>query len=84
MDTVFYINKVERDCPICDMVHEVEFIKRNTQGLVQGEIVECIEYVFRCPLQDKDAEYDEWVPAGLLDKNLARIREAYKLKKGLT
>lgn len=76
-------NKIVMDCPICNQVHEVEFIKRNTQGLVKGDIVEYIEYVFRCPLQNDDAEYDEWVPAGLMDKNLARAHQAYELKKGL-
>ena len=80
MKNDWLIEETERDCPICDKVHTIEKRKRITQGLVKGEVVEYIEVYFLCPNADQDQD-NEYVSAGMMDENISRAREAYRIAK---
>ncbi|MGH4140684.1 type II toxin-antitoxin system antitoxin SocA domain-containing protein [Clostridium sp.] len=81
MNKDYLINTIEIDCPICNKVHSLEVRKRLTQGLVKGEVVDYEEVYYLCPLSDE--EENEFAPAGIMDENLLRARDAYRTKKGL-
>ncbi|MGF7186606.1 putative zinc finger/helix-turn-helix YgiT family protein [Desulfitispora alkaliphila] len=81
MTNDYLIKSAEMDCPICNKVHSLELRKRLTQGLVKGEVVNYEEVYYLCPLSDE--EENEFVPAGLMDENLLRARDAYRIQKGL-
>ncbi|MGB4659317.1 MAG: type II TA system antitoxin MqsA family protein [Mobilitalea sp.] len=81
MNKDYLISTIEMDCPICNKVHSLEQRKRPTQSIVKDETVEQEEVYFLCRLSDE--EENEFVPAGLMDKNLLRARDAYRQKKGL-
>src|SRR5665647_2198632 len=81
MNNSFLINTVEMDCPVCDSVHSLEKRKRITQTIVKDETVEYEEIYFLCPLCNE--EENEFVPAGLMDENLVRARNAYRKMKSL-
>lgn len=72
------VNTVEVDCPICNKIHSLEVRKRLTEGIVKGEIVEYEEIYYLCSLSNE--EENEFVPAGIMDENLLRAREAYRMK----
>ena len=75
------IEIIEMECPICNSVHPIEKRQRNTQSLVKGEEVDFNEIYFLCNECDEDE--NEFVPAGILDQNLLRARDAYRRKKSL-
>ncbi|MDT3699453.1 MAG: DUF4065 domain-containing protein [Thermincola sp.] len=77
----YLISTIEMDCPICNKVHSLEQRQRLTQSLVKDEIVDYEEVYYLCPLSDE--EENEFIPAGFLDENLLRARDAYRQKKGL-
>lgn len=81
MNKDYLINTVEIDCPICNKAHSLEKRKRLTQCLVKGEIVDYEEVCYLCQLTD--GEENEFVPAGIMDENLLRARDAYRTYKGL-
>ncbi|MBA1335954.1 MAG: hypothetical protein HPY66_1773 [Firmicutes bacterium] len=81
MNKDYLISTIEMDCPICNKVHSLEQRKRLTQSIVKDEIVDYEEVYYLCPLSDQ--EENEFVPAGLLDENLLKARDAYRQKKGL-
>mgnify|MGYP000902489745 FL=1 len=81
MNRDFFIRLVERDCPFCDRNHQIEERKRYTKSLVKDEAVEYEELYCRCPLTDE--EENEFVPAKVMDENLLRARDSYRVKKGL-
>lgn len=81
MNQDFLIKTIEMDCPICDKEHPVEMRKRLTQGVVKGEVVDYHEIYYLCPISDE--EDDEFVPSSVMDENLLRARDAYRIKKGL-
>lgn len=81
MSKDYLIKTVEMDCPICNNVHSLELRKRLTQGLVKGEVVDYEGVYNLCPLSNE--EENEFVSAGLMDENLLRARDAYRIKKGL-
>lgn len=81
MNKDYLINTNEKDCPICNKVHSLELRKRLTQSIVKDEIIDYEEVYYLCPLSDE--EENEFVPAGLMDENLLRARDAYRRKKGL-
>lgn len=81
MDKDYLINMIEIDCPICNKFHSIEIRKRLTQGLVKGEVVDYEEIYYLCPLSHE--EENEFVPAGIMDENLLRARDAYRTQKGL-
>lgn len=82
METIEYlIEKTEMDCPLCGKVHLLEKMKRETQGVVKGEIVDYEENYYRCPLTH---EVDnEFVPAAMMDENLLNARDGYRKDIGL-
>lgn len=77
----YLIKTEEIDCPICNKIHSLEIMKRLTQGLVKGQVVDYEEVYYLCPLSDEDES--EFVSAGLVDENLLRARNAYRMQKGL-
>lgn len=81
MNKDYLIGSIEMDCPFCNKIHPLEQRKRLTQSIVKDEIVEHEEVYFSCPLSDEDE--NEFVPAGLMDENLLRARDAYRQNKGL-
>ncbi|MCK9331417.1 MAG: DUF4065 domain-containing protein [Clostridiaceae bacterium] len=81
MNKDYLISTNETDCPICNKVHSLEIRKRLTQAVIKEEIVDYEEVYYLCPLSDE--EENEFVPAGIMDENLLRARDAYRIKKGL-
>lgn len=75
------VEKIMADCcAICGRTHEVEIRKRDSQALIKGETVEYEETYYLCP--DGGYEDNEYAPAGVMDENLARARDAYREKHG--
>lgn len=72
------ISKEEYDCPFCNEIHEVQIRKRETQALVKDEVVEYDEVYYQCDIQD-----EEFVPAKILDDNLLKARDSYRIRYGL-
>jgi len=81
MNKEYLLEKIEINCPICDNVHFLEKRKRETQGIVKGEIVEYEEIFYICPVSNE--EENEFVPAAVMDENLLRARDSYRKIKGL-
>jgi len=77
----YLIEKKEKNCPLCNEVHNIEIRKRLTKGIVNSEVVEYEEIYYLCPLTIE--EENEFVPAVTLDENLLRARDAYRIIKGL-
>jgi len=75
------IERIEMNCPLCGDVHNVEKRVRETQALFKGEVVDYEEVYFVCDRSDE--EEDEFVPAKVLDANLLKVRDAYRVSKGL-
>jgi putative zinc finger/helix-turn-helix YgiT family protein len=75
------IEAIEMECPICNAVHSVEKRQRDTKSLVKGEEVDFNEVYFLC--NECDEEENEFVPAGIMDQNLLKARDAYRRKKSL-
>lgn len=69
------------DCPLCDKVHKVERRSRITQAIIKKEIVEFEEEYYFCP--DSTDDENEFIPAGLNDRNLLNARNAYRKINGL-
>lgn len=81
MNRDYLIRTIEMDCPLCNKVHPVEERRRITQSFIKGEIVDYEQIYYCCPLSDE--EENEFVPAGLMDENLLKARDAYRALKGL-
>lgn len=81
MSKDYLIEKIEMDCPICEKFHALEKRKRETQGIVKGEIVDYEEIFYLCTITNE--EENEFVPARLMDQNLLKARDAYRSAKGL-
>jgi putative zinc finger/helix-turn-helix YgiT family protein len=75
------LETVEMDCPICGKTHLVEINKRMTQALVKDEAVDYEQIYYSCNLSND--EENEFVSAEIMDENLLRARDAYRVKKGL-
>lgn len=75
------IKEMEMNCPFCNEVHIVEKRKRLTQSVVNNEIVNYEEIYYLCRITDE--EENEFIPAGLLDDNLLRARDSYRIEKGI-
>lgn len=81
MNKEYLLLNIEMNCPICDNVHFLEKRKRETQGVVKGEIVDYEEIFYTCPASNE--EENEFVPAAVMDQNLLRARDSYRKIKGL-
>lgn len=75
------IEKVEYNCPICNKVHLIEKRVRETQALLNNEVVNYEQTYFAC--FDTDEEDNEFVPAKLMNTNMLKVRDAYRQMKGL-
>ncbi len=75
------LQTIERDCPLCNEIHSIELRKRLTQAVIKDETVEYEEMYFLCPFTDE--QENEFVPAGMMDENLLKARDAYRAKKRL-
>lgn len=75
------IQMIDMDCPLCNKVHLVEKRKRITQSVIKDEVVDYEQIYYCCPQTDE--EENEFVPAGQMDENLLKARDAYRLLKGL-
>ena len=75
------MKKIQMDCPICDKEHELEMRIRHTVGIVKGVNVDYDEIFLLCPVTDE--EDNEFVSAKMMDDNLLRARDAYRIQKGL-
>ena len=76
------VEAVNRDCPFCDTVHDVDHHIELAEMPIKGEKVECVVEYYLCPIT-KCEDGNTWVPAGMLDENLLRVRDAYRIKYGL-
>lgn len=81
MNQDYLISTSEMACPICNKVHLLENRKRLTQAVVKEDTVDYQEVYYLCP--SSDDEENEFVPAGIMDENLLRVRDAYRLKNDL-
>ena len=73
---------INRDCPLCEKVHDVEHHIELSTLPIKGDVVECVVEYYRCPINKIDGE-DSWTPTGMLDENLLRLRDAYRAKHNL-
>ena len=73
---------INRDCPFCDTVHDIEHHVEMGMLPIKGEDVECVVEYFLCPVTDCE-DGNSWNPGGMLDENLLRGRDAYRAKYGL-
>ena len=73
------IEKIEKDCPICNKTHLLEMRKGLKRAIIKGDIVEYEAVYFLCTMSNE--EENEFVSAGLMDENLERARDAYRTKK---
>jgi putative zinc finger/helix-turn-helix YgiT family protein len=78
-DMLIEKNKIE--CPICGNFHFVEKRIRKTQALFKKEVVDYDEIYFVC--KESNEEENEFVPAKVLDLNLLKVRNAFRVSKGL-
>ncbi|MDH8678676.1 DUF4065 domain-containing protein [Fusibacter bizertensis] len=75
------VESIEMNCPICGDTHIVEKRLRETQALFKGEIFDYEEVYFLCDRADD--EENEFVPAKVMDLNLLKVRDSYRISKGL-
>ena len=75
------IEKNEMECPVCGDVHFIEKRVRETQALFKREVVDYEEVYFVC--EQSEEEENEFVPAKVMDLNLLKVRDAFRVAKGL-
>ncbi len=63
-------------CAICGRSHEIEIRKRDSKMLVRGEPIDYEEIYYLCP--DGGYADNEYCPAGIMDENLLRAKDAYR------
>lgn len=74
------VERIERDCPVCGDVHSVEKRVRETQAIFKSEVINYEEVYFVCNQSDDE---NEFVPAKVMNSNLLKVRDAYRVTKGL-
>ena len=77
-----FVEIINRDCPICDKVHDVEHRIESAKMPIKREDIEYFAEYFRCPNNNISGD-DSWTPAAMLDENLLRARDAYRIKNAL-
>ena len=75
------IDIIEVQCPVCGDTHTVEKRLRETQALFKGDVINYEEVYFLCDRADD--EENEFVPAKVMDSNLLKVRDAYRVTKDL-
>ena len=68
------------DCPICGQNHEVQFKTRKQVAIIKDEEVAYQEEYYLCTNTKED---NEFVSGELLDSNLLRARDEYRIKNNL-
>lgn len=81
MDKYEVLDRTEMDCPICDKVHVLELRRRVSTVEIKGVEVQYEDDYYFCE-NAKDYEEDEFVTGEMLNENLRRAREAYRIKHG--
>ena len=76
------LEKELRECPICGKEHEVEKRKRIEQIKIKDLIVNYDEIYYICT-NVSDDEDNEFVSAGIMDRNLLEAKDVYRKEKGL-
>lgn len=69
-------------CPLCKK-HEAIIIEEKTKTIIKGEEVEYIEKVYFCSTLGEDDEDAYFVPPKMMNENLQRAQNAYRIMKGL-
>jgi len=64
------------------MVHDIEYHIELAKMPVKGEMVECVVEYYKCPITGSE-DGNSWTPGGMLDGNLLRARDAYRIQRGL-
>ncbi len=82
MNNYIILSTEQMDCPICGTNHLVEKRSRITNAVVKGTVVSYEEVYFFCA-SDNENDECEFVPAGVMDENLLRARDSYRIQKGL-
>lgn len=82
MEKSYLIERIERDCPLCNKIHLIEKRKRKSVMLIKGEKVAYEEIYFFCP-DSVGCDEDEFVSAKLMNRNLQNARDAYRKSHGL-
>ena len=78
-------NKIEiinRDCPFCDKVHDIEHRFELAEMVIKDEKVEYVAEFYLCPVT-KCEDGNSWTAAGMLDENLFRAKDAYRVNHSL-
>jgi putative zinc finger/helix-turn-helix YgiT family protein len=69
------INKLIHYCPFCDDEHELEVYKRTSTSIIDGSEVEHEETYYYCSIEN-----EMFTPSKVLDQNLLKARDQYRLK----
>lgn len=72
------LGKENYTCPICEKEQQVEIFEENSEALVKNKPIGYKEIFYYCPKCKK-----EFFPEKVLDKNLIRVKDAYKEVNGL-
>lgn len=83
MKTDGLIRRVKMDCPLCGKNHEVEERKKVTTTEIKGEEVSFDEIVYYCDNANFEEDEKEFETGLMLNENLLRARNAYRVKMGL-
>lgn len=81
MENIKSIRKVHMNCPLCDKIHEVDEITRISVTEVKDEEVSYEEKVYCCGYSPE--EENEFCSGSMINDNMLKARNAYRLKKGL-
>ena len=69
------------ECPMCDKTHEVEEWERVDTTIIKGQKVSYTERIFFC--QNAPEDMNMFVNGGMLNENLTRCRNAYRIQNGM-
>lgn len=72
------VRKVIYDCPFCDKEHEVEIIQEDATINIKGKTVKYQKIVYYCSEED-----EEFCPSKIMDENLLKARDSYRIMEGL-
>lgn len=68
---------ITMECPMCAKVHPVKKASRQSKAKIKGEIIDYPETVYEC-----EETGEIFIPADVMDANLLRARDAYRLAHG--
>ena len=82
MEKDIIVNKIFRDCPICDTEHEVKLVKSISSLCIKETPIVYDEYFYVCE-NVEDPEEGAFIPAKMMDENILRAKDNYRKAKGL-